>query len=248
MSKRRLDKLEGSLPPKEAVIHWLNEAHAFGSLPAYTDSLSEQPEMAQPFVAIPARVSEAVYASMRREPTAVIKTATKEAVADATFLLTVVIDLNVHIEATLRVERHRHAALYWWSRALDQRGAPKGNPSAADRSDWHGGVSALRGVLEGTEQLRRAAEARYLDGHDCLFPELATEWRGLAAAAEMLIADEGSLQDESARRAAELRIEQVLRMARADGLEASGRSVDSDAIAARVARDAVRPSSGAEHG
>ena len=34
----RLDKLEGSLSPKAAVLLWLGEAHTHGSLPAYAAS------------------------------------------------------------------------------------------------------------------------------------------------------------------------------------------------------------------
>ena len=61
MSKRRLDKLEGALGPKEAVLHWMAEAHAFGTLPAYVGSLIGQPEAAQPFIALPAQVEQAVW-------------------------------------------------------------------------------------------------------------------------------------------------------------------------------------------
>jgi hypothetical protein len=246
MSKRRLDKLEGSLSPKEAVIHWLTEAHTYGSLPAYVESLIDQPDTAQPFIAVPAQVEKAVFESMRGQRSAFVKKVMREATGDTVFLLRLVIGLNVHVEETLRVERLRHAALYWWSRALEA--APGTKSDATVPPDWRRGVGTLRGTLTGTDEARAMLEVRYLDGHDCLFPKLATEWRGLCAVAEALTADEGNLEDESARGVAEQRIQQVVRMARADGLEASGRSADSDAIAARVARDAVGASSGAEHG
>jgi hypothetical protein len=246
MSKRRLDKLEGSLSPKEAVLHWLGEAHAFGTLPDYVESLIDQPEMAQPFIAIPSRVEQAVWDSMRRQRPAFIKEVMREATGDTIFLMRLVIGLNVHIEETLHVEGLRHAALVWWSRALEA--APGTKADATVPSDWRRGVGTLRGTLTATDEARAMLEVRYLEGHDCLFPEVETEWRGLCAVAEALTADEGNLEDESARGVAEQRIQQVVRMARADGLEASGRSADSDAIAARVARDAVGPSSEAEHG
>jgi len=112
MSKRRLDKLEGALGPKEAVLHWMDEARAFGSLPAYVTSLTDQPEAVYPFVALPAQVEHAGWEAMRRERPGFIKEVTRAAIGDTTFLLRLAIGLNVHIEATLRVERLHHAALY----------------------------------------------------------------------------------------------------------------------------------------
>ena len=41
-------------------------------------------------------------------------------------------------------------------------------------------------MLLGTERARAAAETKYLDGHDCLFPGLAAGWRDLLEAAEHL--------------------------------------------------------------
>ena len=73
MSRRRLDRLEDSLSPKEAVKHWLAEAHDFGSLPAYVGSLVGQPATAQPFVVLPSRVQHAVWQAMRRERPAFVK-------------------------------------------------------------------------------------------------------------------------------------------------------------------------------
>ena len=140
MSRRRVDKLEESLPPKQAVLHWLAEAHGFGSLPAYADSLIDQPEAAQPFIAIPAKVQRAASVSMRRDRSGLLKEVGREARGDTVFLMRLVIGLNVHVEETLRIERLRQAALMWWSRALDARSEP---PDA--RSDWQRGVSTLRG-------------------------------------------------------------------------------------------------------
>jgi hypothetical protein len=235
MSNRRLDKLEGSLSPREAVIHWLTEACAYGSLPAYGTSLIDQPEAIQPFIAVPAQVEKAVWDSMRGQPSAFVKKVMREATGDTVFLLRLVIGLNVHIEETLRVERLRHLSLFWWSRVLDPRAVAKGKASACDRSEWHRGVGTLRAVLAGAEQARRAAEARYLDGHDCLFPVLSADWRDLSAKAELLMGDEASL-DERVRMGAEHDVQQVVRMARADGLDASGRWDAADAMAARVAQ------------
>lgn len=176
--KRRLDKLEGSLGPKEVVLHWLAEAHAAGSLPAYVASLTGGPDSAQPFIALPRTVADGVWHRMRGEPKVAIRTAMDEAIVDTVFLLRPGVGLNVHVDEVRRVESLRHAALYWWSRALDGGAAAEAPP------EWQGGAAALAGTIKGTEDALRATERRYLDGHDCLFPDLMAAWRELLVAAE----------------------------------------------------------------
>jgi hypothetical protein len=134
----------------------------------------------------------------------------------------------------------------WWSRALDAR--PDAKRKADRRSDWQRAVSTLRAELLGTEQARVAVEARYLDGHDCLFPELADAWRELCAAAEMLMDDEARPDEELCRGQAGQRLQRVVLMARADGLEASGRWAEADAIARRVLSSAHDIASEGGHG
>jgi hypothetical protein len=234
MSKRRLDRLERSLFPKEAAIRWLGEAHAFGSLPAYVASLIDQPDAKQPFIALPAQVEKAVWESMRGKRTGFIKEVTREAVGDTVFLVRLVVALNVHVEETLRTERLRHAALYWWSRTLGPAPAEDGDATADRWSDWRRGVAIQRGELSGTEHALTEAETRYLDGRDCLFPELAVEWGEFPGVAEPLIDGEVSPDEEAARVRAGQRLQHVVVMARADALDASGQHEEADAVAKRV--------------
>ena len=226
MSKRRLHRLEGSLPPKQAVLHWLGEAHAAGSLPAYVASLIDQPEAAQPFVAIPRRVQDAVWQRMRGEPRSAIKTAMDGAVGDTVFLLRLVLGLNVHVEEVLRVESLRHAALLWWSRALE----PNRRAAAQLPLEWHAGAAMLVATVAGTEEARRAAEARYLDGRDVLFPQLATAWEDLCGAVADIAGGDAEVMAMAAQD-----VERVARMARADGLDAVGRHGAANEMADRVA-------------
>jgi len=240
--------LEDSLGPKEAVLHWLGEAHAFGSLPDYVDSLIDQPETMQPFVALPKRVEQAVWDSMRRQRPAFIKEVMREATGDTVFLLRLVIGLNVHLEETLRIEGLRLAALMWWSRARDSAPQATDDAKPGGRADWRRGVSTLRSELMGTERARAIAETRYLDGHDCLFPELAAEWRELCAAAEMLMGDEAKPDEELDRGQAEQRLQRVVLMAHADGLDVSGQWSAADAIARLIMPSADETATEGERG
>jgi len=219
----------------------LARAQAFGSLPSYADSLIGRPATAHPFVVLPSRVQHAVWQAMRRERPAFVKQVMREAIGDTIFLLRLVIDLNVHVEETLRIEGLRHAALMWWSRTLDSGPQATDDAKPGGRSDWRREVSILRGGLLGTERARAAAEARYLDGRDILFPELAIGWRDLCAAADRLADDDPSLDAEPARRLAEQGVERVVRMARAEGLDASGRTAAADDMAQRVLRVTSQP-------
>lgn len=232
MSRRRLDKLEGALGPREAVLHWMEDAHTYGSLPAYVGSLIDQPEAAQPFIAVPARVEQAIWAAMRGQRPGFVKQVTHEAVGDTVFLLRLVLGLNVHIDGVLRVERLRQASLYWWSRALEA----EGKRDKRARAEWRRGAATFRGVLAATERARAGAEAHSLDGHGCLFPELASAWRDLRAAGESL---GGDGVDHEVEITTEQDVRRVVRMARVDGLEAGGRTGPADELADLIARQLV---------
>ena len=68
----------------------------------------------------------------------------------------------------------------------------------------------------------------------CLFPELAMAWRGLLEAAEHLTG--ASSPTDVFVTGAEEQIRRVVLMARADGLDASGRAGAADDMAVRVVR------------
>ena len=136
MSKRRLDKLEGALGPKESVLRWMDEAHAFGSLPCYVESLISQPEAAQPFIALPAQVELAVWAAMRGQRSGIVKQVMREAVGDTVFLLRPVIGLNVHIDEVARVQAELNARprrILGWDSPADRMAMLLASPSVLRR-------------------------------------------------------------------------------------------------------------------
>jgi len=67
---RRLDEVEHNLSPREAVIRWMREAHAFGSLGNYFRWLMEQPDDVYPLVKMPAQVVGQVRARNKGVPDA----------------------------------------------------------------------------------------------------------------------------------------------------------------------------------
>ena len=57
---RRVEKLETGLTPKQAIMMWLQEAHAFEGIGEYVRHLKDQPDSAAPLHKLPAQVAEGV--------------------------------------------------------------------------------------------------------------------------------------------------------------------------------------------
>jgi hypothetical protein len=67
-SKRRLDKLEVSLTPKQAILLWMEEAHRHDTMEQYARSLKPGPDSAWPLAILPDKVSKAVEQAMKGRP------------------------------------------------------------------------------------------------------------------------------------------------------------------------------------
>jgi hypothetical protein len=65
-AERRIAKLEEALTPTQRVLAWLDEAHIFGGLSEYVDSLLDQPAEAFPANRLTWEAAEAVRAQRRR--------------------------------------------------------------------------------------------------------------------------------------------------------------------------------------
>lgn len=183
---RRLTKLESSLSPKEAVFHWLDEAHAFPTALAYLSWLLTQPRDTYPLIGIPKRVEQAARQATRGHRDA--DRTVRDAVSDAVFLAHLALGVVTTIEEALRVEGLRAAALMWWMRALSTT-VPDGDRlphGLAGWTSWHE-VAALHIIeLRTVDAVTRSIADRYLDGRDCLFHDSRTGWVALRERAEQM--------------------------------------------------------------
>ena len=66
--QHRLDRVETSLTPTQAMVLWLEEAMAHGSLQGYVHWLKEQPASAYPLMRLPAQVRKAVQDAHKGHP------------------------------------------------------------------------------------------------------------------------------------------------------------------------------------
>ena len=253
MSKRRIDKLEGSLSPKEAVKRWLTEAHVFGSLPTYSRWLIEQPESSYPLIGLPDQVEAATRVSLRRKPRRVIAEYAKQAVVDTWFLVRLVIVINRSIEEATRIEGLRSVALMWWMRTLGMT-ADEREPRVGDAMGWPGWLRAAMFHLdevEGLEAARVEAERRFLDGHGCLFPDLEAGWQELRENAGMLVGVGRSLAPSMAVSAdapeasidTDARLSRLVDRARVEAFDLAG-YVDAALAVARQELDALSRAEG----
>ena len=85
-TNRRVQKLEAGLTPKQAILLWIQEAHAFHSVEDYVSDLMNQPKSAWPMVRLPDQVEAKVRESLKGQPKEEINRAVRQAWRDVLLL------------------------------------------------------------------------------------------------------------------------------------------------------------------
>jgi hypothetical protein len=190
---RRVAKLEGTLQPREAVLHWLAEAQSYPGVVEYLRSqIVGQPVEAAPLSVITSRVVAAVRAERKGQPREDVERAVHRAQGDAVFLFCVVVVLNGHALEVARVEGLRAAAVFYWMGTLlgGPHGPPESDEDARERRDawrsWRTLVDRLVADVRVETEARSELERRYLGGHAVLFPDAARAWAGYVDQIERL--------------------------------------------------------------
>jgi len=173
--KRRIDAVETSLSPTQLVLRWLAEAHAFGDIEPYVASLlSEDPPVA-PLDRLAREAVHGTRTAMRGKRPELVDTAVRSALRETLFRFELVMRINVTAHELLNREALLEA-LFAANLALLLHDERKQHP--ADEDHLHRlaqcrdlTASQVRELLATREAISRA-EARYLDGHGALFPEV----------------------------------------------------------------------------
>jgi hypothetical protein len=130
-SRRRLDKLEVSLTPKQAILLWMEEAHQYNTMEQYVRSLKSGPEVAWPLAILPEKVATAVEQAMKGLPKPVVARVARQAIRDVLFLF------HLHQQVNQRfMEEDRH----YWTRALllsTELDALRRERSLRDQMTWN---------------------------------------------------------------------------------------------------------------
>ena len=85
---RRVKKLEmeGFFTPKQIILLWLQEAHAFNTVEEYAHQLKDQPDSAAPINRLTIQVEEGVKQTLKGQPREEIDRAVRQAYKDVLFL------------------------------------------------------------------------------------------------------------------------------------------------------------------
>src|SRR5438309_2262724 len=94
VGRRRRDKIEASLTPRQAVLLWLGEAAQFGSMRTYVFSLQGQPTSAFPLFRLPEQVEQSVRDAMKGQPRDQLEPMIRTGIRDVAFLYYLVIQIN----------------------------------------------------------------------------------------------------------------------------------------------------------
>ena len=108
-AKRRLKTLERGLTPRQAIVLWLQEAHAFNTMEEYVHHLKSQPDSAAPIDKLTGQVEEAVRETVKGQPREEIRRAVYQAHKDVLFLFF----LHQQVNRKLMSENR-----YYWTRWL----------------------------------------------------------------------------------------------------------------------------------
>lgn len=180
---RRLGAVEAGLDPLSAVLLWLDEAHAAGSLAAHVRAVHEG-SATSPYRDIPERVGGAARRASPDRTRDGLDRAERRAVGDALVLVGLALLLRTTTMALVREGWLRLAALRWeWvARSLDTD--LDDPPDALDDHhrmmvSWARRFDALRTDLAAHDSARECLEARHLGGHTTLFPDDEAERREL---------------------------------------------------------------------
>jgi len=106
---RRVEKLETGLTPKQAIMMWLQEAHAFKNIEDYVRHLKKQTDSAAPLHKLPDQVAEGVKQTLKGKPREEIDRAVHQAYKDVLFLFFLHQQVNGKV-----VSEERH----YWSQAM----------------------------------------------------------------------------------------------------------------------------------
>jgi hypothetical protein len=167
---RRLDHLEDSLSPQEAVLRWLAEAHEFPTLPDYVQSLKGQPPSVFPLYRLPEEMEASVRAGLKGEKRERIVQAVRAAVRDAAFLVYLVTQTNTCV---LTEQRANSLTYFLVSQGL--KGFLKGSTAweGQEQERWCGFAESLVSEVFTLQGAIAQIATTYFRGQTPLFPETA---------------------------------------------------------------------------
>jgi hypothetical protein len=196
-ARRRLDELEHSLGPKEAILRWLEEAHRFPSIVEYARATIDVPESAQPSIRIIEQVAAAIRRTRRGRSDEELDRAVRRGIGDVVFLYQLVFVLNGTAADFAQVAVLRSLVLGSHLDRLvidplsEDLVARRADPEAARQIDtawrtWRASTEELIRDVQVEQAARAALEEAYFAGRSVLFAEVVEAWTQLGEQADRL--------------------------------------------------------------
>jgi hypothetical protein len=174
---RRLSKIDETLSPTQLVLRWLAEAHAYGDLIPYVNSLLAEDPPVAPLDRLAREAVHGARAAMRGKRPELADAAVRSTLRETVFRFELVMRINVTAKELLDREE-LIAALFAAQLAMLLGEAPDkdvAGDSHVRRLELCRRLTLLRvDELLASQEARASVEARYLDGHPALFPDIAT--------------------------------------------------------------------------
>lgn len=171
--------LETAMSPTQRILAWLDEAHAFGTLGAYVDSLLDGPPDSFPINRLARDAASAARTTLRGKPAEVVDPAVRKALRATIFRFDLVMRINTVAHEMIDREQLLYLVFAGQLAILtsDDRTERRAHETylgrlALCRDLAFGRVTELMAA----EEARSIAEARYLEGHNALFPDSVGQW------------------------------------------------------------------------
>jgi len=169
-TRRRLDQLDDSLSPQEAVLRWLAEAHEFPTLPDYVQSLKGQKPSVFPLYRLPEEMESSVRSSMRGEKPGRIYAAVRTAVRDAAFLVYLVTQTNGSVLTEQRANSLNYFLVAQGLKAFIKGSTPW---EGVEQERWCGFAASLVSEVFTLHGAIAHIATTYFRGRTPLFPQTA---------------------------------------------------------------------------
>jgi len=177
-SAKRLNQVEAALTPKQQVLRWLEEARRAGSVGAYCRRMFRGPLSEWPGDKLTEAAAEAVRKRLKKQRPEVIWNASRDAVRDVAFLLSLVGEMNRTVA--------QKVTEFKWVAAHCARGlqlamirAEAATAKAADLSrqgptllDVRAEILALAAEVSMVRYATALIRRRYFDHKPVLFPDI----------------------------------------------------------------------------
>jgi hypothetical protein len=173
---RRLAKLDQTLSPTQLVLRWLTEAHSYGDLVPYVNSLLAQDPPVAPLDRLAREAVHGARTAMRGKRPELVDAAVRSSLRETVFRFELVMRINVTTMELLNREE-LISALFASQLAMllgEAPGKEVAGESHLRRLELCRRLTLLRvNELLASREARSSVEARYLDGHAALFPDVA---------------------------------------------------------------------------